>query len=369
MQLKTILFSISVMDRAGQETLIMNIFRTIDRTKYKFKFLCSLNKEGDYDKEIKRLGGEIYCVPESKMERIPLLKYVFRIFFRKKAFEQIDFDILHTCDYHAFEVLFSLLAAKLARVNHMIVHSHNSSAPLPWLHKMVRPIILLFRFNKMACSTEAATWMFGRTKDVAILTNAIIVSEFAFSPQQRIALRKELGVEDKIVLTHIGRFNFQKNHFFLLNIFKEFIKQHPDAVLLLIGRGELENDVKEYARKSGIFDQILFLGIREDIPTVLSASDMFIFPSLFEGLSVILIEVQANGLFCVASDTIHPKTIIANNFITCSLNSVPSVWSDTIHNHLEATYDRTKSVNSILNTEFDIQFMVDKLVSIYDGLA
>jgi glycosyltransferase involved in cell wall biosynthesis len=371
--MKTILHFISVMDRAGQETLIMNAFRTIDRNQYNFKFLCTLNREGDYDAEIKKLGGEIYYTPVSKWESKKIVKYILYVHNLKKAYNTVNFDVLHIHEQHAFTAFLELFAAKMAGVKSVVVHSHNTSSSHIVLHKTFVPFLNLLKCQKMACSEPAAKWMFGKTDGVVVLKNGILSSEFCFNSELQKVRRNELGIEDNtIVLTHIGRFNVQKNQRFLVNVFSELLKLNDKVILLLIGKGELESEITDYVKALKIYKKIIFLGTRDDIPAILSASNLFIFPSLYEGLGITLIEAQASGLYCVISDNIPAEARITNIITACSLKQTPKYWANKIYTIITENrynnYNRNDYVKCLQTSGFDIESSCKVLAKIYDNL-
>lgn len=176
---------------------------------------------------------------------------------------------------------------------------------------------------------EAGKWMFGK-HNFQIMNNAIDAKKFIYNEEVRKRKRAELGVEDKFVIGHVGRFNLQKNHEFLVKCFADFAKTNEDAILVLIGNGELQEKIKAMAKEYGIETKVKFLGLREDIPQLLQAMDLFLFPSLFEGLPVTLVEAQAAGLPCVISDMITDEIMITDQISKVSLSGNTSLWNQEI---------------------------------------
>ena len=195
------------------------------------------------------------------------------------------------------------------------------------------------------------------------MTNAIDAKSFSFSEEARVLKRRELGLDNSFVVGNVARFSVQKNHSFLLNSFKEVLAINPRAVLLLVGRGELEDSIRYEAIKTGVIDRVLFLGVREDVPELLSAMDVFVLPSFFEGLPVTMVEVQANGLPVVLSDAITKEICLASNIVYLSLNEAPAVWAKTIC----ASKNRLAS-NSIMGGSYDIEFAVSELDEKYSAI-
>ena len=360
-----VLNSVSVMNRAGQETLLMNVLRNIDRNEIQYDFLCSSTIKGDYDDEIEKLGSNIFHLSKNCLKKFFILRdlymlYTIYLFFCKHR----DIDIFHIHNYHAFSAFLYILGAKMAGVHVVILHSHNSSAPHPKLHCFFRKVIKNFRIHKFACSRAAAQWMYGDDcDDVVIVKNGIILKDFTYREEWR-ALRREFGVDESTLLVgHIGRFNVQKNHTFLIDVFSEILKTRKDAKLLLIGRGELELEVKEKVHSLGLDDNVVFAGVRSDVNKLLSCIDVFLFPSLFEGLPVVLIEVQAASLPCVASDTISREAGITSYVNFLSLQLPVSTWADNV---LQFSSINRKSTHQVIQKEgFDICETTQRLCDFY----
>ena len=199
---------------------------------------------------------------------------------------------------------------------------------------------------------EAGKWMFGKHK-FQIMNNAIDAKKFIYNEEVRKQKRAELKVEDKFVIGHVGRFNLQKNHEFLVKCFADFAKTNDDAVLVLIGNGEMQEKIKKMAKEYGIETKVKFLGLREDIPQLLQAMDLFLFPSLFEGLPVTLVEAQAAGLPCVISDTITDEIMITEQISKVSLSGNTSLWNQEIAKYRYSK--RKNTIEDIIEHGFDIE--------------
>lgn len=364
--MKRILHVVSKMDRAGQETLIMNLYRCIDRTKVQFDFLCTNPDKGDYDDEIDFLGGVIHILPPQK-KRIKYFDYILSVFNTANYLRQLNYNTIHLHNYHAFSSLIWVTAAKLASIDNIIVHCHNTNAPRPLLHKVCRPILSLFHINRFACSSDASRWMFGK-KESKIILNGIDPQKFEFNSEQRKILRNEFGLKDStIAILHIGRFNYQKNHIFLLNVFNTFHISHPDSKLLLIGKGELETEIKEHISSLDLNDNVKLLGIRNDIPGILNACDLFLFPSLFEGLSVVLVEAQASGIPILTTNNLAVETIFSDNVKQLELSQKIGEWANAI----EPTIKLGRNISTskmIADNGFDIKTVAKDLQHFYLGL-
>jgi len=363
--MKRILHIVSIMDRAGQETLIMNLYRNINREKIQFDFLCTWNRKGDYDDEIISLGGTIHHLPQNTTN-LKFIKYFSNFFIIRKYLSQLSYDTIHIHNYHAFSSLTWVWAEKCAGIKNIILHSHNTSAPHKSLHKICRPLLKLFKIRRLACSKDASEWMFG-TRDAKIILNGIVPETFKFDQSSRESIRIQLGLGNSTVITHVGRFNFQKNHIFLIEIFNEYLRINPNSKLLLIGKGELENEIRDQINTLGISDKVLFLGIREDIPAILSASDLFLFPSLFEGLSVVLVEAQATGIPIMTNQNLAEETLFADNALGLSIDDSPSSWAQKINKTICSGRNKD-ALKNIVEHGFDISITATEMQNYYLSL-
>ena len=368
-----ILHAVTVMNRGGQEALIMNLFRNIDRSEYSFYFLCSSiykNIKGDYDDEIIKMGGIIYYPPFMSLSEIRFLRRVGELISYYRFFKiHSEFDILHVHTHHAFYTMGILVGAKLAGVSHIIIHSHNTSSSKPWLHKLFRPILNLFKIERFACSRQAALWLFGnKGKTALVVNNGIEAEDYVFSPEKRMHTRNVLNLlQSDFVIGHIGRFNFQKNHTFLIDIFNEIYRLEPTAKLVLVGSGELEESIKEKVDNLSLKNNVLFLGVREDISELLSSFDVFLFPSLFEGLSVVLIEAQASGVQCLISDTNTKDVVITKSVEMLSLKSSPKEWAEKVLSYKGKSH--CPDLTQIQVAGYDIRQTVNNICAEYRRIA
>lgn len=329
--MKRLLCIVGSMNAGGAETFLMKIFREIDKSKYQMDFCVATSEKGFYDSEIERLGGKIYhIIPKSK-GLIKNLKDIFSI-VKKEQYKYVM-----RISQHSISSL-ELLAAKIGGAKIIAFRSSNTNSGGSklnlLLHYLFRPVANRIVNVKIAPSTEAANYMFGKgvvkKNKYFLLNNGLDLEKFKYSQEVREKIRKKLGVEEKFVIGHVGRFSRQKNHKFLLEIFKEYLKRNDNSVLLLIGKGELENEIKEYSKTLQINDKVIFYGVSENVNKLYSAMDIFIFPSLFEGMPNTVIEAQASGLDCVISDTITKECNITGNVKFKSLQESPKQWSDEI---------------------------------------
>lgn len=340
-----ILHVVTYMGRGGLETMLMNYYRAIDRTKVQFDFLTHRDFRADYDDEIEALGGKIYRLPNLNPFSRGYLGALDRFFG-----EHPEYRIVHShLDCMAG---IPLKYAKKHGVPVRIGHAHNSSQPrdAKYLLKLFYKRMIAGQATQLfACSEEAGRWMFGNA-DFRVLNNAIDAGKYAFDADIRSTVRRELGLPaDALVVGHVGRFDPQKNHRFLVEIFE---KMPEDARLLLVGDGVLRPDVEQQAETLGIRDRILFTGVRTDVDRLLQAMDVFLFPSLFEGLGIVAVEAQAAGLPCLISDGV-PMACKATELVTqIPLSAGAKAWAEAAKN--AAGTSRRVTTGEIAEAGFDI---------------
>ncbi|MGG0275887.1 glycosyltransferase family 1 protein [Bacillus rhizoplanae] len=319
------------MNRGGAETLIMNLYRNLDRSKVQFDFLTC--KEGVFDEEIVELGGKVHRIPYiTDVGHTGYMK-ALNIFFASHK----EYRIVHS---HMDKMSgFVLRSARKAGIPIRIAHSHNTSSEGGVTAKMYKwyagKFISPNATHLLACSEVAAKWLFGVETDVAaILKNGIKYEDFSFSPEIREQVRKELNLAfDTCVVGHVGRFAHQKNHVFLIEVFAQLLKLRSDSVLVLVGDGPLRSEVEKKVKDLNLGENVKFLGIRRDINRLLQAFDLFVFPSIHEGLPVTLIEAQGAGLPCIISDVITEEVDMDAGLVSFeSINNPPEIWAKNILN-------------------------------------
>ena len=343
----------------------MNVFRTIDRSKVIFDFLVTQDREGDYDKEINTLGGKVRHLqlvtsggPFKRLKNYFVLKECL-----KPLHEEYTTFHIHT--QHAMDAMLDAMAAKRAGFRSVIVHSHSTSTlHHVKAHYICRPILNYLPIVRLACSDKAGKWLFGERGKYEIINNGIVVENFLYSPVAREKIRKEEGWKSKIVIGHVGSFNYPKNHPFLLDIFNCFLKKHPDAILAMAGKGDMMDQMKEKAIKLGICESVRFLGSRGDVNELYSAFDALLFPSHYEGLPVTLVEAQASDLPCLISDVITTETDINPNLCRMNLQNSPDEWSKKLDEMISKKERKDRSAE-IGRRGFDIRLAAERLTEIY----
>ena len=319
----------------GVEAVVMNYYRHIDRNKIQFDFICDEDSTNIPYDEIEKLGGRVIIVPPYQHIGAYLKKL-------KQIFKENKYKIVHS-HINALSV-FPLYAAKCAGIPVRIAHSHSTSNKKEWkktlMKNMLRPFSKVFATDYMSCSELAGRWLFGnKTYDdgkVYLLNNAIDVEKFAYDEDVRKAKRKELEIaDDTLVIGHIGRFVAQKNHTFLIDIFNEVHKEKENSVLLLVGQGPLEYEIKEKVNRLGLSDSVKFLGQRDDVSELYQVFDVFLLPSLYEGLPVVGVEAQAAGVLCLFSDEMTKETKVLESTYFLSLENNENEWAQIMLNNIE----------------------------------
>lgn len=353
---KRILQVVTYMGRGGIETMLMNYYRHMDRSKVQFDFLVHRDFAGDFDEEILSLGGKIYRVrPMNPLN--PGYWHDLLTFLRTHPYE-----IVH-CHLN-FKSGIVLAAAKLTGVPVRIAHAHTASMENDWTQiprKIMRTLIAPNSTAMFACSQNAGQAVFGK-HPFRFFPNAMDAAAFRYQEFVRSIKRLELDLADAFTVMHVGRFSAEKNHRFLLDVFARLREAEPNAKLVLIGDGALRKEMEETANRMFPEDAVSFLGVRGDIPELLQAADVFAFPSRFEGLPVTMIEAQAAGLPCVMSDTVTDECIVTD-LVTRLPITDPEAWADEILKKRDAV--RTDRLADIQAAGYDIKTAAEKLTQFY----
>lgn len=353
---------IGKLSAGGVEAVMYNYYRFIDHTKYQFDFIIDADSSCEPLQELIDMGAKYYVV--HPYQQLPLyLRDLERIF--KENHYRIVHSSMNTL------AVFSLYAAWRVGVPVRICHSHSTAAKGETKKNvfkyLLRPFSKTFVTNLCACSQLAGKWLFGEKTfsegTVTVFNNAIDLTKFSFKPEVREETRKELAIpDDCLLIGHIGRFCFQKNQEFLIKIFCEVLKEKPCAKLLLVGIGPDMERIRNLVKAHGVGNKVIFLGARNDVNRIYQAIDVFILPSRYEGLPVVLIEAQAAGLPCIVSDAVTDEACQTENFCWKSLRDTPSEWAKLV---CELADHKNKREGALLD-KFDIRKQAKVLEMYYD---
>lgn len=355
----------------GIESFIMNIYRNINLKNLKIDILVSQNGTDIYDEEIKALGGKKY-VTLDKTFKSPIKRTIanFSAFYKKV--KQIDADIIHINLSNAVGMIYGFLAKK-AGIKVVIFHSHNSdiansNRKIKILgHEISQKIFEKYGDYYLACSQVAAKFMYSKNNiqngNIKIIKNGINTDKFRYKVENREEYRNRIQADNKFVIGTIGRLSAQKNQEFLLKVFKEVYNKDKNTMLLLVGEGEKKKELIELAQKLEITDSVCFFGRTDSPEKCLSAMDVFVLPSLFEGNPVVGIEAQTNGLRCLFSDTITPEVKVTDLVTFLTIKNI-EIWTDEILK-IKSNNIRANKQQEVINSGYDIKDIAKKLEEFY----
>lgn len=345
------------MNYGGYETFIMNVYRSIDKSLIQFDFLVSL--DGVFDSEIKSMGGQIFKIPFITKSG----PFIYERNLNKFFVSHPEYKIVHS-HMDKFSGLVMRVAAK-NKVPVRIAHSHNTKNEGGFIFNAVKNNygkMVKFRTHAFACSREAGEWMF-KPDNFIIVKNGIEISQYFPDEEIRTQQRKKLGLENSFVLGHVGRFSQQKNHRLLIDIFAAYKKIDASCKLMLVGTGELEAAIKEKAQQQGLLNDIIFYGTSNEIPKLMQAMDVFVFPSLHEGLGIVLIEAQCANLPCVCSDKVPSEADITGTVTFLPLETKTEQWAVKIKAAANRKPEFLKE--KLLNTDYNIKITANFLLDFY----
>lgn len=348
----------------GVETFISNLLMNIDKNEFKIDLLLQEELKGINKERIKNNYDNYYVINNIKKHPVKTLKELFSIYKKNK------YDVIYMCLSTASSCIYALPSKIFNRNTKIIIHSHNGNDRKKFQHYLFRILLNKIADKKIACSKLASNWMFGkRKKDVILINNAIQTNLFTYNKNIRENIRQSLNISDsEFVIGHVGRFNEQKNHTELIDIFNNYLKINSNSKLLLIGAGELEEVIKNKAKKLGILEKILFLGVKSNVNEYYQAMDIFVMPSLFEGLPIVGIEAQTSGLTCLFSDNITKESDIVGTSKFIGLRNI-EIWCKEIKkiNENQKEIDRLngKIINSIIEKGYDLRTETKKIENMF----
>lgn len=352
--------------------MVLNICEHLDRNEINFDYLVYKNeKEINEDRAI-ALGGR-KLVADNSMGKNGPAKFFIKFCEVHKVMKEAKPDIFHMNVSTPYDTLVGI-AAKMAGVKKVVAHSHDAgtrkhSKVKKLIYATCRLIMPLYVDAYFTCSTEAAEYMFPKhivkNKKYAYIKNGINVDKFRFDKDVRNRLRREHCFEDKLVIGNVGRFMKQKNHSYLIDVFREVKNNCPEAVLLLVGVGDLEEDIRKKVKASGLENDVIFYGATDKVNEVMMMMDIFVMTSFHEGLPVVGIEAQSTGLPCLFADTVTKEVKITDNVEFAALSSSTKVWSDIIIRLGTLSVDRSKGADSVLSANYSITQTTENLRNRY----
>ena len=358
---KNILFFGMSENRGGVETFIINYYRELKNDPNIHIDFTKFSDEIAYEDELVDSGAKVYRLPERRKGVVKYLRALIA-FFR----EHPEYDVFHAHFVSLSGAEMAIIAKLFKRK--VIIHSHSEwkgkRGFTSLMHAFYKPIVSAIADKKIACSQAAGKSMFGDVP-YEIIRNAIAVDDYAYNTNSRYKIRKELHLgADQLVIGHVGFFTYIKNQTYLINVFEHLHKSIPNSALLLIGDGELRADMEALVREKGLEDKVIFTGVRSDMNELYQAMDVFVLPSLFEGLPFVAIEAQAASLPCFISDTVSKEVFITGNAFSISIQDTPAMVAAEIIGQIS---DRTRVdvSDELRNRGYDIRTGIEKLRKLY----
>lgn len=357
-----ILHMIGSLNVGGSQSVVLNLYKNIDRSRFQFDFVIDHPGQTELLEEVVKLGGKVYHAPTFKgTNLVSVLKFWNNFFSNHK-----EYRILHSHVRSYASIFFFIAHIHSIKT---IIHSHSTSNGEGLLAILKNALQYPLRFQAdyfIACSKEAGAWLFGNTIISSpyyhILQNAIDIRKYEYDPYVREKYRRELNVNGKRVFIHVGRLTEAKNHFYLLNVFHKYLQNYNNSILLIVGDGELRNQIKNTIDDLGLHNNVKMLGTRSDVAQLLQASDCFLFPSKWEGLPVTVVEAQASGIPCLVSSNVTNDVFITNLAIKLNIDQGIDCWVDKMKN---LSYERLDVKKSIIDAGFDIKCTVEWLEDLY----
>jgi len=365
---KKVLFVIGNLYSGGVESVSANILSNISKEKFEIDLAVnSIDNSSVFYEHLKKNVTKVYTYGISKDYRTILLS-LWKIW---NIIKKGNYDIVHTnLDFINSIVL---MLAYFAKVKKRISNSHRSMSEnerkiftkrLKYsIRCLLRPFIILFATDKLAVSKMAGLWLYGNNQSFEIISNGVNIERYVYNDEAYIRKRKELKVDGNFVITNIASFETAKNHKFLIDIFENICNKLQHSKLIFVGSGMLERELKDYTVKKKLDEKIIFLGNRNDVPDILKASDVFVFPSISEGFGLAVLEAQTAGLPCFISDQIPKEVNITNTFVL-PINESTEYWAKIILEKTE-NFIRKDSSEKIKGSKFDIKQVVQKIEHIY----
>ena len=343
---------------AGVEAVIMNYYRHIDTDKVQFDFAITAQEKQRFEDEILTMGGVIHRLPPRSKNP---MNYISGL---TKIVKENHYKIVHIHKNSA-SMAMDAWAARKGGATRIIGHSHNTRCDIMWQHYIFKPFANILLTDRFACSEDAGRWIFGN-KSFRVINNAVDTERFQFSTDARTCIRRELGVTDEIIVGFVGRLMEQKNVIRLIDIFYEISKIDGRAVLIVVGDGPLNQEIQNRIKELSLDSKVRLLGIRNDVEDIYSAMDVFLLPSLYEGLPVVLVEAQATGLPCVISENV-PTIDIDGLTEVVDLEEDSAYWAKKVLSVAKNFYLRRSRKTEVASAMYDISVEAEKLQDFYMG--
>lgn len=360
-----ILHVIGSLKIGGAENVAMNFVRYLDQQKYQCDYLVFSEEIGEYEEEAIKFGANIIRIPA------PNKGYKNYIKNLKAILKVNQYDIVHS--HTLFNNGITLKVAYDANIKKRISHSHSTDSGVKETLKykiyknIMKNMIKKYATHMIACGLEAGKYLYGDEefkKNGIVINNGIDAKKYCYSEIKRNRARKELGIKEELLIGHVGRFTETKNHSFLLDIFNEVYKDNNNSKLLLIGDGELRTEIEAKIKKLDLQDKVVLTGIRNDVAYLQQAIDVIVFPSLYEGLPVSIVEAQAAGIPCIVSDNVTTEVKITDCVNFMSLQKSSKEWANKI---LEfRNIEKKNTVEELILAKYEINSIIEEVAKIYE---
>lgn len=342
---------------AGVEAVVMNYYRNINRDNVQFDFVTCSQEPERYDDEIEKMGGNIYRLPSRSKKPLLYMKSLYNIIKSNK------YHIVHIHQNSA-SMAIDAFVSRLCQVKTIIGHSHNTRCNVYWQHCLLKPFVNKLVTHRFGCSVEACNWVFGRRDDCLIINNAIDADKFEFNKATREEYRTKLQLSNYKIIGFVGRLHKQKNLYRLIDIFIEVLKINSNFILLIVGDGPEYQELNYFIKKKNLEKNVILLGKRNDINKLMMAMDVFVMPSLYEGMPVVIAEAQASGLPIVISNNI-PAPNLTDKTKIISLKENNRIWANCILDSIKINNHRKLSKNMVVKRNYDIKSEAKKLEEFY----
>lgn len=360
-EVKRVLQVLTTMNRAGAETMVMNCYRSIDRSRVQFDFLVHRPEKGDFEDEIVSMGGRIF-------RTIPIRPWSYSAYIKDldKFFKEHAKEFVAVHAHMQENSCFALRAAEKYGIKHRVSTSHAANPHMDYKF-IFRKFAMWYGqksiTDRLACGQAAGECLYGKDVPFTVMHNPIDVQKFIFNDEVRTQLRNERGWSDKIVIGNVARFGYPKNHVFMVDVLQELLQINKNVVLVLVGMGPDMPMVKEKVERLGLTESVFFEGLQTNVALYLQAMDLLIHPSLYEGLPISIIEAQTSGLKCILSDTIDHATDVTGNVRFLSLSSGAKAWAEAMMKELP--YQRENLHDALVDAGYDVHENSGRLLSFY----